>query len=71
MTTKPESQAMDESNLIGPKAAAAIFGVSPLTVARWGRAGIVPTVLMPNGRRLFSRSWCQDYMASQAVPEDV
>lgn len=54
-------------DLIGPKEAAAIFGVAPLTASRWGRNGQVPTVILPNGRRMFSRSYCETYMAKRAI----
>ena len=54
-------------DLIGPSEAASIFGVSALTVSRWGKTRLVPTVVLPNGRRMFSRAYCQDYMADRQV----
>lgn len=55
----------DPQQLVPPKEAAEIFGVRPLTVSRWGSTGKVPTVVLPNGRRMYSRQWCEQYMALQ------
>jgi predicted site-specific integrase-resolvase len=62
-----ETFSSDPDQLIAPKDAAAIFGVRALTVARWGKSGKVPTVVLPNGRRMYSRLWCEAYMREQAV----
>jgi predicted site-specific integrase-resolvase len=67
MTTPNELGLIPAEDLIGPKEAAAIFGVAPLTASRWGRNGQVPTVQMPNGRRMFSRAYCETYMAKRRI----
>ena len=65
--TTNDTDYVPADDLIGPKEAASIFGVAPLTAARWGRNGQVPTVQMPNGRRMFSRAYCEAYMAKRRI----
>lgn len=65
--TEPQTEQAAANDLIGPKEAATIFGVAPLTVARWGRSGKVPTVVLPNGRQMFSRAYCERFMAAQRI----
>lgn len=48
--------------LITAVQAASILGVTTVTVKRWANAGKVPYLLMPNGYRKFSRTWCEDWM---------
>lgn len=45
--------------LVGHVEAAKVFGVQPSTMARWGRTGKVPTVVLPSGRRKYSLQWCR------------
>ena len=59
--------------LIGATETAQVFGVSRHTVIRWGKTGRIPSVVLPNGQRVFSRTWCQEYLTEQvstAVPLD-
>ena len=51
---------------MGPDEAAEVFGVRPSTMQRWGRNGKVPTITYPNGRRMFSKEWCLQYIENRA-----
>lgn len=58
---------VEPGQLIGATEAAEVFGVSRHTVIRWGKTGRIPSVVLPNGQRVFSRNWCQQFLSDQLI----
>lgn len=46
--------------LMAPHEVAAIFRVSPATITRWARVGLLPSTRTPGGHRRFERSYVLD-----------
>ncbi len=46
----------DERELMAPHEVARIFRVSPATITRWARVGLLPSTRTPGGHRRFERA---------------
>ncbi len=43
-------------DLLTPREAADLLGVTPHTLARWARSGLIPSLRLPGGNRRYPRS---------------
>ena len=46
----------DDRDLMAPHEVARIFRVSPATITRWARVGLLPSTRTPGGHRRFERA---------------
>lgn len=53
-----------DSELMTPREVADVFRVSPKTVTRWAKAGLIGTVKTLGGHRRFRRADVNDFLAN-------
>jgi excisionase family DNA binding protein len=53
--TSPSGDGLDEE-LMAPREVARIFRVSPATITRWARVGLLTSTRTPGGHRRFERA---------------
>lgn len=58
-------------NLLTPSQVAALFNVSPRTVAEWGRTGRLASVRTPGGHRRYRESGVRALLSDQSDAEEV
>lgn len=51
-----------DPELMAPHEVAEIFRVSPATITRWARVGLLPCTRTPGGHRRFERSYVIDHV---------
>lgn len=51
-----------DRELMAPHEVAKIFRVSPATITRWARVGLLPSTRTPGGHRRFERRYVMDHV---------
>lgn len=67
--THPSRYDRDE-DLMAPHEVATIFRVSPGTITRWARVGLLPCTRTPGGHRRFERSCVVEHLERLAREAD-
>jgi len=67
MTASATADATPNDRPLRRGKAAELLGVDPTTIARWGRAEIIASVIMPNGERRYPESALAPILASAAT----
>lgn len=59
------------SPFLTPGEVAELYGTTAETVRRWAKEGLIPSVVMPSGRRKYRRDEIESALADAGIPSEA